>query len=149
MTSVPLPMQAPQLMQAVIAETKAGPLQLVQVSTPHPGLGDVLVRVVASGINPLDAKILAGTADHARQALPAILGMDMAGIVVAAGGHTTTFQAGDAVYGMAGGVGGHARDRSPSSWWPTRACWLTSPPISACARRQRCRSFSSLPGRAS
>jgi NADPH2:quinone reductase len=77
------------------------------VPTPHPGPGDMLVRVVASGVNPLDAKILAGTADHARQALPAILGIDMAGIVVAAGGDTTRFQAGDAVYGMAGGVGGH------------------------------------------
>jgi NADPH:quinone reductase-like Zn-dependent oxidoreductase len=67
----------------------------------------MLVRVVASGVNPLDTKILAGTADHARQALPAILGIDMAGIVVAAGGDTTKFQEGDAVYGMAGGVGGY------------------------------------------
>ena len=105
MTDVPHLMHAPDVMQAVVAETKAGSLRLVQVPTPHPGPGDMLVRVVASGVNPLDTKILAGTADHERQALPAILGIDMAGIV--AGGETTKFQAGDAVYGMAGGVGGH------------------------------------------
>ena len=97
---------APHQMQAVLAETRGGPLRLVQVSKPHPGPGDVLVRVMASAINSLDAKILEGTADHARQAMPAILGIDMAGIVVAAGRDISTFQEGDAVYGMAGGVGG-------------------------------------------
>jgi len=70
MTNVAHLMQAPHLMQAVVAETPAGPLRLKQVPTPHPGPGDMLVRVVASGVNPLDAKILAGAADHARQALP-------------------------------------------------------------------------------
>ena len=98
----------PHLMQAVIAEAKDEPLRLVQVSTPQPGPDEALVRVVASGVNPLDVKILAGTADHARQPLPAILGMDMAGVVVSAGKDATTFRAGDEVYGLAGGVGGHA-----------------------------------------
>ena len=95
----------PNLMQAVLAQPE-GALRLVQVSTPQPGPGEVLVRVVASAINPLDVKILAGTAEHARQALPTILGIDVAGIVVAVGDGTTKFQEGDAVYGMAGGVGG-------------------------------------------
>jgi len=97
----------PHLMQAVLAEAKGEPLRLVQVRTPHAGPGEVLVRVAASGVNPLDAKILTGTADHARQALPAILGIDMAGVVVAAGKDATQFREGDAVYGMAGGVGGY------------------------------------------
>jgi NADPH:quinone reductase-like Zn-dependent oxidoreductase len=96
----------PHLMQAVVAEAKGEPLRLVQLSTPHPAAGEVLVRVAASGVNPLDTKILAGTADHARQALPAILGIDMAGVVVAAAKDATQFREGDAVYGMAGGVGG-------------------------------------------
>jgi NADPH:quinone reductase-like Zn-dependent oxidoreductase len=97
----------PHLMQAALAGAKGEPLELVQVDTPHPGPGEVLVRVVASAVNPLDTKILAGAGDHARQPLPAILGMDMAGVVAAAGKDTTAFREGDAVYGMAGGVGGH------------------------------------------
>jgi NADPH:quinone reductase-like Zn-dependent oxidoreductase len=66
----------------------------------------VLVRVVASGVNPLDTKIRAGQAAHARQPLPAVLGLDMAGTVEAVGGSVTAFKAGDEVYGMGGGVGG-------------------------------------------
>ena len=97
----------PRLMQALLAEAKGEPLKLVQASTPQPAPGEALVRVVASAINPLDAKILAGNADHARQPLPAILGIDMAGVVAAVGNGTTAFREGDEVYGMAGGVGGH------------------------------------------
>ncbi len=100
MTSVP------HLMQAVLAESKGAPLRLVQVATPQPGPGDVLVRVVASAVNPLDTKILEGMAEHARQTMPAILGIDMAGVVVAVGRDVAAFREGDAVYGMAGGVGG-------------------------------------------
>jgi NADPH2:quinone reductase len=96
----------PAAMQAVLAQSK-GVLRLAQAPTPHPGPGEVLVRVMASGVNPLDTKILAGAAEHARQPLPAILGLDMAGVVVAMDPGTTRFQLGDAVYGMAGGVGGH------------------------------------------
>jgi NADPH:quinone reductase len=97
----------PQQMQAMLAEAKGQPLRLVRRPTPHPGAGDVLVRVLASAVNPLDTKILAGVADHARQPLPAILGIDMAGVVVGVGEGVTNFREGDAVYGMAGGVGGY------------------------------------------
>jgi NADPH2:quinone reductase len=96
----------PHLMRAVLAEAVGEPLRLVQVSTPRPRAGEVLVRVMASAVNPLDLKILAGIAAHARQPLPAILGIDMAG-VVAVGTDTLRFREGDAVFGMAGGVGGH------------------------------------------
>jgi NADPH2:quinone reductase len=66
----------------------------------------VLVRVCASGVNPLDTKIRAGKAAHARQPLPAVLGLDMAGVVEEAGEGVTVFRPGDEVYGMVGGVGG-------------------------------------------
>jgi NADPH:quinone reductase-like Zn-dependent oxidoreductase len=66
----------------------------------------VLVRVEASGVNPLDVKIRQGRAAHAKQKLPAILGMDLAGVVEEVGPGTTGFQRGDEVYGMVGGVGG-------------------------------------------
>jgi NADPH:quinone reductase len=66
----------------------------------------VRVRVAAAGVNPLDAKIRAGKADHARQPLPAVLGLDMAGTVEEVGTQVTAFKPGDEVYGMVGGVGG-------------------------------------------
>jgi NADPH2:quinone reductase len=54
-----------------------------QVDLPHPApsAGQVLVRVHASGANPLDTKIRAGKAAHAKQPLPAVLSLDMAGVV--------------------------------------------------------------------
>jgi NADPH:quinone reductase len=64
------------------------------------------VRIKASGVNPLDIKIRNGSAPHAGHPLPGILGMDLAGIVESVGPGVTTFKAGDAVYGMTGGVGG-------------------------------------------
>jgi NADPH:quinone reductase-like Zn-dependent oxidoreductase len=68
--------------------------------------GEVLVRIHASGVNPLDTKIRAGQAAHAKQPLPAVLGLDMAGVVEEVGAGVTTFQRGDQVFGMTGGVGG-------------------------------------------
>jgi len=66
----------------------------------------VLVRICASGVNPIDTKIRAGKAAHAKQPLPAVLGLDMAGIVEDVGPGVAGFKPGDGVYGMVGGVGG-------------------------------------------
>jgi NADPH:quinone reductase len=66
----------------------------------------VLIRVRASGVNPLDAKIRGGKAAHAKQLLPAVLGLDVAGIVEEVGAGVSKFTPGDEVYGMVGGVGG-------------------------------------------
>jgi NADPH:quinone reductase-like Zn-dependent oxidoreductase len=66
----------------------------------------VLVRIAASGINPLDTKIRGVKAAHAQQPLPAVLGLDMAGTVEEVGLDVTGFSPGDEVYGMVGGVGG-------------------------------------------
>ena len=63
------------------------------------------VRVHASGVNPLDTKIRAGKAAHAEQPLPAVLGLDMAGVVEEVGPGVTNFRPCDEVYGMVGGVG--------------------------------------------
>jgi NADPH2:quinone reductase len=76
------------------------------VPDPVAKAGEVLVRVRASGVNPLDTKIRAGQAAHAKQPLPAVLGLDMAGVVEEVGEGVTAFKRGDEVYGMTGGVGG-------------------------------------------
>jgi NADPH2:quinone reductase len=94
------------MMQVAMLETVNGPFQVTSVRRPEPQAGQVLVKIAASAVNPLDLKIRAGEAAHARQTLPAILGIDMAGIVVAIGPGVTAFREGDAVYGMTGGVGG-------------------------------------------
>src|SRR5262249_34572966 len=93
-------------MMAYVVEHPGGDFRQIDLPCPAPGAGQVLVRVRASGVNPLDTKIRAGKADHARQSLPGVLGLDMAGIVEEVGPGVSTFRPGDEVYGMVGGVDG-------------------------------------------
>ena len=93
-------------MWAYRVERPDGPFQKDEVARPQPGVREVLVRIHASSVNPLDLKIRAGKASHAKQPLPATLGLDMAGVVEEVGPGVTSFQPGDEVYGMVGGVGG-------------------------------------------
>ncbi|GAA3494038.1 zinc-dependent alcohol dehydrogenase family protein [Streptomyces prasinosporus] len=92
-------------MRAMVLEEFAGPLEVREIDRPTPGEGQVLVRVHASGVNPLDTKIRAGRAAHARVRPPAVLGMDLAGQVVETGAGVSGFTPGDEVYGLTGGVG--------------------------------------------
>lgn len=92
-------------MKAFVVQTPGGPFQEVELPTPSPAAHQVLVRIHAAGINPLDTKIRAGQGGHANQPLPAILGLDMAGTVEAVGSNVTAFVPGDEVFGMVGGVG--------------------------------------------
>lgn len=92
-------------MRAAVLRQFATPLELADIATPVPGAGQVLVRIAASGVNPLDTKIRAGQAAHARTVLPAVLGLDLAGTVEEVGPQVTGFAVGDEVYGLSGGVG--------------------------------------------
>mgnify|MGYP001807107398 CR=1 FL=1 len=94
------------MMQAMVLEGVDAPFRRATVDRPKPAAGQVLVRVAASGVNPLDLKIRHGQAPHARHPLPAVLGLDLAGTVESVGAAVTAFKPGDAVYGLAGGVGG-------------------------------------------
>lgn len=93
-------------MKAAILERHEGAFRVAYIARPTPGPGQVLVNIKASGVNPLDLKICAGKADHARHPLPALLGIDMAGVVESVGEGVTAWHVGDEVYGMTGGVGG-------------------------------------------
>lgn len=77
-----------------------------QLPVPQPQDGQVLVRIHASGVNPIDYKIRLGEAPYAMPVLPAVIGTDMAGDVVAVGEGVTHFNVGDEVYGLTGGVRG-------------------------------------------
>lgn len=82
-----------------------GGFELRDCEQPQPGAGDVLVRIAASSVNPVDLKIrAAGPESPLSPRVPAILGMDFAGTVVAAGAEVTGFNPGDEVYGCAGGL---------------------------------------------
>jgi NADPH2:quinone reductase len=99
-------MPAPTQMRAAVLDVPGAPFRLTEIAKPVPGPNQVLVRIKASGVNPLDLKIQAGQAAHARQTLPAVLGIDLAGVVEAVGPGVSAFRRGDEVYGMTGGVGG-------------------------------------------
>jgi NADPH2:quinone reductase len=95
----------PSTMRALHASTDA---TLREIIAPRPIVtdGHVLVRVKASGVNPLDLKIRRQSAPHAKHPLPAILGIDLAGTVEEVASDVHTFKVGDDVFGMTGGVGG-------------------------------------------
>ncbi|MCF2536075.1 zinc-dependent alcohol dehydrogenase family protein [Streptomyces sp. FB2] len=92
-------------MRAMVLEEFGTPLVLREIEKPAPGPGQVLVKIASSGVNPLDAKIRAGKAPHAKRTLPAVLGLDMAGVVEEVGTGVSDFAPGDEVFGMTGGVG--------------------------------------------
>jgi NADPH2:quinone reductase len=98
-------------MKAAVLESYGTALRLTDVLRPQPSRGEVLIRISASGVNPLDTKIFDGAAAHARHAPPAILGLDMAGTVEATGPGVARYREGDEVYGMIGGVGGASKVR--------------------------------------
>ncbi len=94
-------------MRAVRVHAFGGPeqLRLEDVPVPEPGAGQVLVRVAAAGVNPIDAILRRG--ERPGLALPLGLGGEAAGTVERVGPGVTAFQPGQAVFGAAIG-GGYA-----------------------------------------
>ena len=74
------------------------------VTKPIPGPGEVLVRVAASSVNPVDCKIRRGERPLISPELPAVLHGDVAGTVEAIGEGVSQFAVGGEVFGMAGGL---------------------------------------------
>jgi len=80
--------------------------QMQDVADPQPGPNQVLVRLQATSINPVDTKLRTGGRAMAPD-LPAVLGCDVSGVVTAVGENVEDLKVGDGVYGAAGGVQGH------------------------------------------
>src|SRR5580704_2789147 len=94
-------LMVPETMKAIVAHEYGGPevLKLEEVPVPEPKENEVLVRVIASGVNPADPLILNGKfAKEFGTHLPLILGYDMAGVVVKTGDKVTKLRVGDPVY---------------------------------------------------
>jgi NADPH:quinone reductase-like Zn-dependent oxidoreductase len=88
-------------MKAVCIYSYGGPEVLVYEDRPrpHPGAGEVLVRIHAAGINPVDWKIREG---HLKEMLhhtfPLVLGWDLSGVVESLGTGLTRLKVGDEVF---------------------------------------------------
>jgi NADPH:quinone reductase-like Zn-dependent oxidoreductase len=98
---------ADNTMRAVRFHDYGPPENLVveRVPRPEPKAGEVLVRVHAAGVNPVDWKIRKGfLKDNMPIPLPSIPGADVAGIVEDVGPDVSTFQRGQAVFGRATGA---------------------------------------------
>lgn len=82
-------------------------LAAVNIPRPEPLNSDVLVRVHAAGVNPIDTKVRKLNMYYPDR-LPAVLGCDGAGVVEAVGSAVTRFHAGDEVFFFNNGLGGAA-----------------------------------------
>lgn len=98
---------------------------------PRPGEGQVLVRVGAVAVNPIDTYIRSGAIDMG-QPMPFIVGCDLAGTVEAVGSGVKQFRVGDRVWGSNQGLMG--RQGTFSELAAVDACWLYPTPEGASDR---------------
>jgi NADPH:quinone reductase-like Zn-dependent oxidoreductase len=105
-------MSNPATMKAVRITQFGGPetLHLETIPVPRPGEGELLVKVAAAGVNPVDYKIRGGKYPAVKQdKLPFVLGRDVAGTVIECGPAAGRFAKGESIYAMPGlGRGGYA-----------------------------------------
>jgi NADPH:quinone reductase-like Zn-dependent oxidoreductase len=88
-------------MKAIATTDFGAPVTLVEISTPEPGEGEILVRVASSSINGFDLSVasgrLKGMMEHR---FPVVLGKDFAGTVETIGPGVDGFAEGDTVFGV-------------------------------------------------
>jgi 2-desacetyl-2-hydroxyethyl bacteriochlorophyllide A dehydrogenase len=107
------------MMKAVVAHEYGAPevLKFEEAPRPEPKEDEVLVRVIASGVNPADPLTLSGKyAQEWGTHLPLIPGYEIAGIVEKTGPQVTTLKKGDAVYGYPTFGGGWAEYVAVKEW---------------------------------
>jgi len=111
---------------------EASTFRLGDIPRPAAGPGQVLVRVAAASVNPIDVKIRRLAPAFAPR-LPAVLGVDFAGLVEEVGEGVADFVPGDEVYGCAGGVG--ERQGTLAELVPVEARFLARAPRSLSLRQ--------------
>jgi len=88
-------------MKAVVIHEYGGPevLKYEDVPQPEPKQDELLIRVIAAGVNPVDGMIRSGMLDkEGRRTFPIILGGDISGVVEKVGSEITRFKPGDPVF---------------------------------------------------
>jgi len=115
-------------MRAAYYETTGSPgvITFGEVPTPEPKPGEVLVKVLAASINPIDVYIRSGAAPMSLPKPVAITGTDFAGVVHAIGAGVTRYKVGDRVWGSNQGLLG--RQGTCAEFVCTDAKWLYSTP---------------------
>lgn len=114
-------------MKAIRMHGYGGPevLRYEDVPRPSPGPGEVLMRVHAAGVNPLDWKLREGwLADRIPLSLPLIPGWDVSGVIEQVGAGVTELAPGDAAFGKPDLV----RDGAYAEWLVARAATLARKP---------------------
>jgi NADPH:quinone reductase-like Zn-dependent oxidoreductase len=98
-------------MKAIVVHEYGGPevLKYEDAPRPEPKDNEVLVRMIAAGVNPVDALIRSGKyAKFFGTTLPLIPGYDIAGVVEKTGAKVTKLKAGDSIYAYVMWGGGYA-----------------------------------------
>jgi NADPH:quinone reductase-like Zn-dependent oxidoreductase len=87
-------------MKAIVIHEYGGSevLKYEDVPRPEPSDNQLLVRVIAAGVNPVDGMIRSGMFANEKRAFPIILGGDIAGVVEKVGSKVTKFKPGDSVF---------------------------------------------------
>jgi NADPH:quinone reductase-like Zn-dependent oxidoreductase len=90
-------------MKAIVVHEYGAPevLKFEDYPDPVPGAGEVLVRVAATSVNPIDYKRRGLTKDFYPIQFPGLIGVDIAGTVVKVGPGVEGFSVGDQVFAMA------------------------------------------------
>jgi NADPH:quinone reductase len=94
----------------VLEDFDAEPRLREDLPDPEPGEGELVVRVQASSVNPVDTGVVAGSLrDYADYEFPVILGRDLAGVMKSAGSGAA-FAEGDEVFGFVPAVGANVHN---------------------------------------
>lgn len=107
---------------------RTGPPEVIETGSlpdPQPGPEDVLVRVLACAVNPIDTAIRSGAVAMPIR-FPFVIGCDLAGVVEAVGNRVTTLQPGERVWGSNQGLLG--RQGTFSELASVDARWLYKTP---------------------
>jgi NADPH:quinone reductase-like Zn-dependent oxidoreductase len=91
-----------KIMKAITIREFGGPevLKMEEIPTPQPSADEVLIKIYASGVNPIDWKIRKGLRkEKFPTQFPLVLGWDVSGVVQEAGSNVTDLKPGDEVYG--------------------------------------------------
>ena len=100
-------------MRAITVSDYGASPQLTELPTPEPGPGQLMIKIQAASMNPMDRNIADGAFKDSMPArFPMVLGADVAGVVEALGDGATRFSPGDEVFGQLhiGSPGAYAED---------------------------------------
>lgn len=91
-------------MKAFVVEHRGEPGSLKEMERPAPAAREILVRITAAGVNPIDWK----ARDRGDSPLPFVMGRDFAGVVSAFGEHVIKYREGERIFGIARAHGSYA-----------------------------------------